>query len=151
MKKILAIALLGLALYACDTSCATGAVCGDNNFVGAGALPSPSPVPLPGASPDPCRIESVQVGFHSGAEVPFLALGAVEQLDATPYNSSGRVPDGCNQTRPVTWVVATPTTCQILGVAGPGYNPFIRGLKVGACLVTATVSNVTGQFSVEVR
>lgn len=146
--KILLVALFGLSFLACDTQCSSGAVCGDNNVIGPGALPSPSPIPLPNATPDPCRIESVQVGFHGGDQIAFLTLGVVEQLDATPYNSAGKVPDGCNQTRTPMWAVQTPTTCQIIGT---GYNPFVRGLKVGACNATVTVANVTGFFSAEVR
>ena len=91
------------------------------------------------------------MSFKGGndSQLPFIALGNTEQIDATPLNDSGAVPDGCNVTRTPIWGVLTPTTCQIIG---GGYNPFLRGLRVGACTITATVSNVVSSpFSVEVR
>lgn len=148
---VMGIAALTLAaiLFGCSNQCESGAICGDYNTFMASALPSPSPTVLPGATPDPCRVEGVDVGFHSGAQLPFLALGASEQLDATPVNSSGEVAKGCNVTRQPTWAVLTPTTCQVIG---SGYNPFLRGLRVGSCIVTATVASVvSAPFSVEVR
>jgi hypothetical protein len=149
MRKLFFGVVVALSIAGCDRTCESGAICGDYNNVGPSSLPSPTPVPLPGATPDPCRIESVQVGFHSGAQFPFLALGETHQIDATPFNSSGQVPDGCNVNRSVTWGVLTPITCQVIG---SGYNPFLRGLRVGSCSVTATVASVvSAPFSVEVR
>lgn len=150
--RLILVALLGLCagllLTACTNTCSAGAICGDYNSVGP-SVPSPTPLPSPGATPDPCRIESVHVAFHSGVQLPFLALGVTHQVDATPFNSSGQVADGCNVTRAVTWAVQTPTTCQVIG---SGYNPFLRGLRVGSCSITATVANVvSAPFSVEVR
>lgn len=85
----------------------------------------------------------------SGAQLPFVSLGAVEQLDVTPMNSSGEVPKGCNVTREPVPSVITPTVCQVFG---GGFNPFLRGLKVGTCIVAFNVSNVSSApFSVEVR
>lgn len=146
--KHLTLILLALIAVACGRTCESGAICGDYNNVGPSA-PSPTPTILPGATPDPCRIESVRVAWHSGAQLPFLTLGATEQIDATPFNASGKVPDGCNVSREPLWQVLTPTTCQVIG---SGYNPFLRGLRVGSCSITATVANVVAApFSVEVR
>src|SRR5690349_2865940 len=102
MKRSL-VAFLVLNLAACDGNFCLVNCDGGQSTAGPSALPSPSPSPspIPGSTPDPCRVESVRVDFHSGAQVPFLAVGATEQLDATPYNSSGAVPDGCNLTRAV--------------------------------------------------
>jgi hypothetical protein len=81
--------------------------------------------------------------------LPFVAVGATERLDATPLNDSGPTPDGCNLVREPVWAVLTPISCQIVG---GGYNPWLRGLRVGVCTVTATVSNViSSPFSVEIR
>jgi hypothetical protein len=149
MKRTVLAALVALGSIGCTNTCATGAVCGDYNILGASGTPTPTPVPSPGATPDPCRIESVRVSWHSGAQFPALNLGETHQIDATPFNASGQVPDGCNVTRSVTWSVITPTTCAIVG---SGFNPFLRGLRVGQCSLTASVSNVvSAPFSVEVR
>lgn len=87
--------------------------------------------------------------FYADSQFPFISLGQTVQIDATPFNSSGQVPDGCNVTRSVFWAVQTPTTCQVIG---SGFVPFLRGLKVGSCSLTATVENVvSAPFSVEVR
>lgn len=118
--------------------------------------PSPSPSPSPSSSvaptPDPCAYTAVRVSFAGGssAQVPSIKLGAEPaRLDATPIGPAGAVPDGCNLTRSVVWIVSTPTTCQIVGA---GFNPFLRGLKVGGCSLTATVEHVVSDvFSVEVR
>lgn len=117
--------------------------------------PSPSPSPSPSASvaptPDLCVIKAVRVSFSGGssAQVPFVALGASERLDATPLNDSGPVPDGCNVLREPIWSVLTPITCQIVG---GGYNPWLRGLRVGACTVSVTVERVvSAPFTVEIR
>lgn len=156
IARLIIVSLIGLVaalVIGCRNECATGAVCGDYNVVGVSPVPSPTPRPSPGATPDPCRIDSVQVSWHSGAQLPFLALGASEQIDATPFNSSGATPKGCDLTREPTWIVSTPTTCSILG---GGYNPFIRGFRVGDCSVTAQMvwDNRTipsGPFIVSVR
>lgn len=148
--KFVLIALLGVfaALSLAGCSCSEGSVCGDGNFIGPTG-PTPTPTPLPGATPDPCRIEAVRVGFNAGAQLSSIALGASEQLDATPVNSSGEVPKGCNVAREPVWQVLTPTTCQVIG---GGYNPFVKGLRVGLCSLTASVANVVSPpFSVEVR
>lgn len=133
--------ILAALVIACSNTCSSGSVCGDGNIVGPGALPSPSPAaasPTPGSTPDPCRVESITVAFHSGAQLPSVAVGAgnEQQLDATPRNSQGIVPDGCNLSRTPTWSVATPAVCQILG---GGYNPFLRGLAVGTCSLSASM------------
>lgn len=147
MRKA-AIILASLLGFSCSNQCETGAVCGDYNIVGPG-VPSPSPTPLPGATPDPCRIEAVRVSFMGGAQLSSIALGESQQLDATPVNASGEVPKGCNVAREPVWAVLTPATCQVVG---GGYNPFIKGLRVGLCSLTATVSSVvSAPFSVEVR
>ena len=149
-RNLILVSLLGLvvSVLACTNECSTGAVCGDYNTVGP-SVPSPTPLPSPGATPDPCRIEAVRVGFNAGAQLPFIALGATEQLDATPVNSSGEVPKGCNVAREPIWTDLTPTVCVHVG---GGYNPFLRALRVGTCSVTATVANVISPpFSVEVR
>lgn len=152
MKKnlaVLSILILAAALgVACSNSCDTGAICGDYNIVGPGPTPTITPQPSPGATPDPCRVEAVRVGFNAGAQMPYIALGATEQLDATPMNSSGEVPKGCNVAREPVWTDLTPAVCVHTGT---GYNPFVRALRVGVCSVTATVANVSGQFSTEVR
>ena len=138
-------------MWACSNTCATGSVCGTSNTVisGPSGTPTPTPFPLPGSTPDPCRVESIRVGFHSGAQLPFVAVGTLEQLDATPFNSSGEVPKGCNLTREPLWMVLTPLTCQI---TGGGYNPFLRGLKVGTCTLAASMVNVSSfPFSVDIR
>jgi len=143
-----ALGLLG-SLYACSNQCSSGAVCGDGNILGPSGTPTPTPLPSPGSTPDPCRIEAVRVAFNGGAQLSSIALGASEQLDATPVNSGGPVPDGCNVAREPIWQVLTPTTCQVIGGS---YNPFLKGLRVGLCSVTATVANVISPpFSVEVR
>jgi len=137
-----------VSIWACTNDCQFGAICGNYNAISPSGTPTPVPA-LPGATPDPCRIEGVHVAFSSGAQLPFLALGATEQLDATPVNSSGEVPKGCNVAREPSWSVLTPLTCQVIG---SGYNPFVKGLKVGTCSITATVvSVVSSPFSVEVR
>lgn len=153
--RIFAALLLGFSLWACDTftTCETGAVCtvGDTNSVTGPSIPTPSPTPSlsPGATPSPCRIEAVRVGFHSGAQIVALPLGTTATLDATPVNSSGAVADGCNITRTPVWAVLTPATCQIIG---GGFNPNLRGLAVGVCSLTVTVESViSAPFSVEVR
>jgi hypothetical protein len=81
--------------------------------------------------------------------MPFLPLGETHQLDATPMNDQGEVPKGCNLSRDPVWIVHTPQTCQVLN---SGYNPFVRGLKVGLCSVAASIGNVSSvPFTVEVR
>lgn len=147
-------ALVGLAALGCSTTCESGAVCGNNNqYAGPSTVlapsPAPSPSPAPGATPDPCRIDAVLVAFHSGAQFPHLALGTVYQLDATPVNSGGEVPKGCNVARVPLWQVLTPSTCQI---TGNGFNPFVQGIRVGLCSLTVNVSNVvSAPFAVDVR
>lgn len=152
MRRALILAsLLGLLAsgWSCSNQCSTGAVCGDGNILGPSGTPTPTPLPSPGSTPDPCRIEAVRVGFNGGAQLSSIALGATEQIDATPVNASGEVPKGCNVAREPVWTVLTPTTCQVIG---GGWNPFLKGLRVGLCSVTATVSNVISPpFSVEVR
>lgn len=147
-KTILSILVFTVLGIACSNTCDTGAICGDHNIVGPGPTPTITPAPSPGATPDPCRVESVRVGFNAGAQMPFVALGSTEQLDATPVNSSGEVPKGCNVAREPVWTDLTPAVCVHTGT---GYNPFLRALRVGTCSVTATVANVSGQFSTEVR
>lgn len=155
-RYLAAVSLMGALVamsYACANTCSTGAVCGDHNVLGPSVTPSPTPLPSPGVTPDPCdprEVGAVNVSFHSGVQMPFLALGETHQLDATPVNRSGlEIPAGCNVARPVTWTVLTPLTCQIIGT---GYNPFVRGLRVGTCSLTATVAGVVSSpFSVEVR
>ena len=149
MKRLIAVFAVAFLATTCSTECAGGAVCGDYNVIGPNVPATPTPTPVIGATPDPCRVESVVVSFHSGAQFPFLALGETHQLDATPFNSSGQVSDGCNVTRAAVWTVLTPTTCTIIG---SGFNPFVRGIRIGACMLTATVANVvSAPFSVEVR
>lgn len=150
MKKAILVVLAALA-YGCQTDGGCQ-VSGSGNLCivgGPTALPSVTPIPSPGATPDPCRIEAVRVGFNAGVQLSAIALGASEQLDATPVNAGGEVPKGCNVAREPVWQVLTPTTCQVIG---SGYNPFLKGLRVGLCSVTATVSNVVSPpFSVEVK
>lgn len=150
-KALILVSLLGLLVSACQTDGGCQ-VSGSGNLCivgGPSALPTPTPLPSPGSTPDPCRIEAVRVAFNGGAQLASIALGASEQIDATPVNSSGPLPDGCNVAREPVWTVLTPTTCQVIG---GGYNPFLKGLRVGLCSVTATVSNVISPpFSVEVR
>lgn len=143
----------GFILAACD---------GNINFLGSptqvqggipSASPSPSPSPFPNPAPtaDPCLIKAVRVSFKGGsdAQLPTISVGSLVQIDATPFGDSGQVPDGCNQLRSVAWAVITPTTCQVVG---SGFNPFLRGLRVGGCTLTATVERVVSDnFSVEVR
>jgi len=152
MRKTLAlVSALGLlaTVYACSNQCSSGAVCGDYNTVGPSGTPTATPLPSPGSTPDPCRTEAIRVSFKGGAQLASIALGASEQLDATPMNSSGPVPDGCNVAREPFWTLLTPTTCQVIG---GGYNPFLKGLRVGLCLVMVMVSNVISPFfSVDVR
>lgn len=141
------------AISACTNTCSTGAICGDSNVIGPSANPSATPLPSPGATPDPCLVKSLTAGFHSGAQLPFLALGAIEQLDATAFNDSGEVAKGCNVSREPLWTVLTPTTCMVLG---SGWNPFVKGLRVGSCgLVASIVSDNrtvnSNPFTVEVR
>ena len=144
MKK-----LVLLAIFTAACGCGDLSVCGSGNTVFTSPSGTPTPTPVPGATPDPCRIEAVRVGLIGGAQVPFIALGAAEQLDATPVNSSGDVPKGCNVAREPVWVDLTPTVCVHVG---GGYNPFLRALRVGTCSVTANVANVVSPpFSVEVR
>ena len=118
------------------------------------ASPSPSPSPSPSVAPtpDPCAIKAVRVSFAGGsaAQLPSLPLGGEPvRLDATPINDQGPIADGCNLTRSVVWAVLTPTPCQIIG---GGFNPHVRGLRVGLCTLTATVERVVSDpFSVEVR
>jgi len=151
MKNMLLCTVVAVLSWACSNTCAQGSVCGTGNVVTSGpsGTPTPTPFPTPGSTPDPCRVESIKVAFHSGAQLPFVAVGAVEQLDATPYNSSGEVPKGCNLTREPVWTVLTPATCQIVG---GGYNPYVKGLKVGSCILSASMVNVaSAPFSVEIR
>ena len=150
-KTLAALLLLG-ALVACG---------GQINLFGSptqvqglpAASPSPtaSPSPSVAQTPDPCAFKAVRVTFKGGSDsqLPYVPLGTLQQLDATPVNDSGAIPDGCNQARSVVWAVSTPTTCLIVGA---GFNPFLRGLKVGGCSLTATVERVVSDpFSVEVR
>lgn len=150
-RALILVSLLGLLASACQTDGGCQ-VSGSGNMCivgGPSALPSPTPLPSPGSTPDPCRIEAVRVGFNAGAQLPFIALGASEQLDATPVNSSGEVPKGCNVAREPIWTDLTPSICVHVG---GGYNPFLRALRVGTCSVTANVANVVSPpFSVEVR
>jgi len=146
-----AVSLLGLAASGCFLLASTG----PTPPLVVGATPTPTPSPSPSASPaptaDPCLIKAVRVSFAGGssAQVPFVALGASERLDATPLNDSGPVPDGCNVLRDPVWSVLTPVTCQIVG---GGYNPWLRGLRVGACTVSVTVERVvSAPFTVEIR
>lgn len=148
-QKLLSLFVLAISVFACTNQCENGAICGDYNVIsGPSGSPTPTP-PLPGATPDPCLLKAVRVGWNGGANFPFLALGDTHQLDATPLNDSGALPDGCNVAREPVWAVLTPLTCQVIG---SGFNPFLRGLRVGSCSVIATVSNVvSAPFSVEVR
>lgn len=150
MKNLALVLTLGLVAglgVGCNT-CDGGSVCGRDIFITPSGSPSPTPA-LPGATPDPCVIKAVSVGVFGGDQVPFIALGELLHLDATPKNDSGAVPDGCNTVREPTWTVLTPTTCQVLS---SGYSPFLRGLRVGSCSVIATVSNVVSvPFTVEVK
>lgn len=150
MKKAILVVLAALA-YGCQTDGGCQ-VSGSGNLCivgGPTALPSVTPLPSPGATPDPCRIEAVRVGFNAGVQLASIALGSTEQLDATPVNSSGEVPKGCNVAREPVWTDLTPTVCVHIG---SGYNPFLKALRVGTCSVTATVSNVVSPpFSVEVK
>lgn len=144
--------LIGSGLIACN-SCSDGSVCGRDIFITPTGIQTPTPTPVPGATPDPCRIEAVQVGFHSGAQLPFVALGATEQLDVTPVNSSGPTSKGCDVVREPVMTALTPTVCIVIG---NGYGPFIRGLKVGTCSVIATMrwdnrDVISTPFTVEVR
>lgn len=159
MKRFLVlVAALGLLagiffITSCANTCSTGAVCGDGNIIGPSATPKPTALPSPGATPDPCLVKSVTVGFNSGAQLPFLALGATEQLDATAFNDSGEVAKGCNVSREPSWTVLTPTTCIVLG---SGWNPFVKGLRVGSCSLTASLVSdnrtvSSNPFTVEVR
>jgi len=148
-RALVILAFLLATFAACSNQCSTGAVCGDGNIIGPSGTPTPTPLPSPGSTPDPCRIEAVRIAFNGGAQLASIALGASEQIDATPVNSSGEVPKGCNVAREPVWTVLTPTTCQVIG---GGYNPFLKGLRVGLCSVTATVANVISPpFSVDVR
>lgn len=152
---------------ACN-KCSEGAVCGDYNTVGPSAPATPTPTPVAAATPlDPCRVESIQVGWHSGAQLPSLGVGEAnqEQLDATPFNAQGEVPKGCNANRVPTWSICdlssdgklcTPTTRANCQVIGTGYNPFLRGLNAGQiCTVAAEMpygsQTIRGLFTVSVR
>lgn len=147
MRKLAPTILLAFLAVTCSNTCESGAVCGDFNSFGPTVSASPSP--RPDATPDPCQIKAVKVGVFGGDQVPFLNLGQLLQLDATPVNDAGEIPKGCNVAREPSWTVLTPITCQVLST---GYNPFLRGLKVGSCAVTATVQSVISTpFTVEVR
>jgi len=150
-----AVSLLGLAASGCFLLASTG----PTPPLVVGATPTPTPSPSPSASPaptaDPCLIKAVRVSFAGGssAQLPSIPLlGDPVKLDATPMNDSGPVPDGCQATRSAVWAVITPATCQIISSGTSTFNPFLRGLKVGGCTLTATVERVVSDpFSVEVR
>lgn len=158
--RLVAVALIGLAagllFAACDGN--INLFGSPTQVQGPSATPTPSPIPSPSPSPsvsptaDPCAFKAVRVSFAGGssAQIPSLPLGGEPvRLDATPLNDSGPIPDGCNFARTVTWAVLTPTTCQIVGA---GFNPFLKGIRVGVCTLTATVERVVSDpFSVEVR
>jgi len=155
--RFVAVALIGLAAGLLFAGCFFVAATGPTPTIAPVGTPTPTPSPSPSPSasiaptPDLCLIKAVRVSFSGGssAQLPFVAVGATERLDATPLNDSGAVPDGCNVLREPLWSVLTPITCQIVG---GGYNPWLRGLRVGVCTVTATVSNViSSPFSVEIR
>lgn len=155
-RHLFEVALLGfiVAVIAsgCANTCSTGAVCGDGNVIGPSGV-APTPLPSPGATPDPCLVKSMTAGWHSGAQLPFLALGATEQLDATAFNDGGEVAKGCNVAREPQWTVLTPLACVVLG---SGWNPFVKGLRVGSCSLTAGVVSdnrtiTSAPFTVEVR
>lgn len=147
MKAIL-VAIAALVAISCSNQCQFGAICGDFNVIG-GPSGTPTPRPSPGATPDPCEVASLRISLKGGVQLPYLGLGMTEQLDATPFSNSGQIPDGCNVVREPVWTVSTPLTCQILG---NGYNPFVRGLRVGNCSIYATLGNVvSAPFSLEVR
>jgi hypothetical protein len=92
------------------------------------------------------------IAFSSGVQLPWIVAGQAERLDLTPFNSGGQVTDSCNLARTPSWAVGTPTICLI---EGGGYNPFIKGLRPGACNIQASVSSqdrlVVASFTVEVR
>lgn len=147
VKRALFLTVLALAAISCSPKCEGGAVCGNYNIIGATQLPTPTPTP--GATPDPCVFTAIRVSLKGGVQLPFLGLGKTEQLDATPMSSSGPIPDGCNVAREPFWSALTPLTCQVIG---NGYNPFVRGLGVGACSITASMNNiVSAPFSIEVK
>lgn len=149
-----AVSLLGLMASGCFLLAATGPTPVIEPVGSATPTPTPSPSPSPtvATTPDPCAFKAVRVSFAGGssAQLPNIPLGGESvRLDATPLNDSGPIPDGCNFARTVTWAVLTPTTCQIVGA---GFNPFLRGVRVGVCTLTATVERVVSDpFSVEVR
>lgn len=152
--RILAIVVIIGTLVACDGIINIGGSPTQiqGGIPSASPSPSPSPFPSPGTTPDPCIIKAVRVSFAGGspAQLPSIPLGGDPvRLDATPINEAGPVPDGCQATRSVFWTVLTPVTCQIVG---GGFNPFLKGLRVGACALTATVERVVSDpFSVEVK
>lgn len=154
-RQAQALALVSLlGLIACDTA-QINLFGSPTQIQGGAATPTPSlsptPTPLPGATPDPCLVRVVKVAFFGGssAQIPSLPVGHTAQLDATPFNEAGQVPDGCNLTRSVTWSNLTPLTCQVVGA---GFNPFLRGLRVGSCTLTATVERVSSDpWTVDIR
>lgn len=153
-RRLILASVLGLVATLCvSCGCGDGSVCGSGNIAFFGPSSTPTPTPLPGATPDPCLVRSLAVSFHSGAQLPFIELGVTEQLDATGFNDGGQIPKGCDVAREPAWQTLTPTTCQILG---SGWNPFVRGLRVGSCTVTASIVSenrtITSlPFTVEVR
>ncbi len=160
-KLLIAVSLLGAiaTCVACDNTCSTGAICGSYNIVSPGPLPSPSPTPcLVGTpcaapTPDPCLVKSLVIAFHSGAQLPSMTLGAIEQVDATAFNDGGQVPKGCDVARDPAWNALTPSTCIILG---SGWDPFVKGLRVGACSISASIVSdnrtvTSSPLTIEVR
>lgn len=99
------------------------------------ATAAPTPAPSVGCP----RVASVQLG--SGACGNGITVGSIcEGLSATPFLAPGvPSPAACDDSRSVNWVSGI--VCQVI-VGGRFYNPDLRGMAPGTCLVTVEVDGV---------
>lgn len=89
----------------------------------------------------------IRVNINAPAQV---VVGMTENLDATPKSASGPRSDACNLFQGIAWTTNPTDVCQVSDPAD--FTPKLRGLKVGTCVITATVpgKNVSGSVNVPV-
>lgn len=108
-----------------------GQVVGGSTTGGTGSTACGASDPMP---------TSVVVTTLDGNSQISIAAGAVV-LNATPKPLAS---DACNESRGVTWNVATPATCHLVG-STTTFTPKVLGDASGqSCTVTATILNVVG-------
>lgn len=147
MVRVVLICLLGMiaaALIAgCRATCATGAICGDNNTVAPTSIVTVQPTPAPSATPaESCRVDYVILQPRDGLT---LAVGATGRLSMTPYQTVLN-PDGTVAQREVSEACNLPRIPSIIWASssaavtvGTGFEPIVTRVGVGVATITATL------------